>query len=71
MRRIVASLLFAAVLGDGYWVSTRLVPHASGWFDGDEDLLNLSPDFIPDWHFKAPRFHAPCLGLCPDLENRP
>ena len=40
-------------------------------FDINADMSDLTPDFIPDWHFKEPHFPKPCFGFCPEMENWP
>jgi hypothetical protein len=71
-KHIAASLLVAAGLGcAGYWMSAALPPLVASHFEVDASPVDLFPDFIPDWHFKPPRFRKPCFGLCPEWESQP
>ena len=65
MKQITVCLLIAAGIGGaGYCADKTLVPLVTSSFDVDADMLDLTPDFIPDWNFKEPHFRIPCLGFC-------
>jgi hypothetical protein len=65
MKQIAAYLLVAAGIGGaGYCADKALVPLVTSCFEVNADMSDLTPDFIPDWHFKEPHFRKPCLGFC-------
>lgn len=71
MKQVAASLfLVVGLCCAGYWTSATLPPLVASCFEVDANPTDLFPDFIPDWHFKAPRFRKPCFGLCPDWESQ-
>ena len=70
MKQLAACLLVAVAIGGaGYCVDKALVPLVP-WFLGiNVDMPDLTPDFIPDWHFKEPHLPKLCFGFCPEMEN--
>lgn len=71
MKQIAVCLLVVAVGidGAGYCAAKTRVPLVT-WFLGiNADMPDLTPDFIPDWHFEDPHFPKFCFGFCPEMEN--
>jgi hypothetical protein len=71
MKQIAACLLITAGSGGaGYCADKALVPLLTSFFDVSADMSDLTPDFIPAWHFKEPHFSKPCVRFCAE-RNRP
>jgi hypothetical protein len=72
MKQTAACLLVAVgMVSAGYCASKALLPLAASCFDVHLDVPDLTPDYVPDWHFKKPRFGKPCFGFCPETEDLP
>ena len=70
MKQTAACLLIAVgIVSAGYCANKALIPLVASCFDLNADLPDLTPYFIPDWHFKKPRFRKVCFELCPETEN--
>jgi len=72
MKQLAACLLIAAgIVSAGYCANKALVPLVISCSDETADTSDLTPDFIPDWHFKEPHFRKPCFEFCLEMENWP
>jgi hypothetical protein len=72
VKQLTTYLLIAAGIdGAGYCADKTLGPLVTSCFYVNADMSDLTPDFIPDWHFKKSHLRKPCLGFCPEMENWP
>ena len=67
MKQIAACLLIAAGIGGaGYCADKALrTPGDLVFLSVNADMSDLTPDFIPDWHFKEPHFRKLLLWILP------
>lgn len=70
MKLMAACLLVAlGIDGAGYCMDQTRVPLVTCFLGINAEMPDLTPDFVPDWHFKEPHLPKYCFGLCPEMEN--